>query len=115
MLKGLDEQATACQQDNGERRLNDDEGMTEPMAARARCAACAVAESLLRRESRASQGGRESEDQRCGDGDGGGEGEHAPIEREAGRTHGLRYKPLQKSHGGKGEGESGKGTEGGEH
>ena len=54
VLKGLQEQAATCQQHNGERRLDNDERVPEPMAACARCAASAVAEPFLRRESRPS-------------------------------------------------------------
>ena len=71
------------------------------MAAGARCAASAVAESFLRREPRPSQRGQESESQRSGDSDGRGKCQHTPIQREARRAHGLGYKPFKKSHGAK--------------
>src|SRR6185369_17903963 len=100
---------------NGERRLNNDERLPEPVAARARCTASAVAESCLRREARASQRGRESESQRSGDSNGRGKCQHSPIEREPRRAHGLGYQPFKKSHGGKGQSESGKRTERGQH
>ena len=115
VLKGLQQQAAACQQHNGERRLDHDERVPEPMAARAGRAAPAVAEPFLRRESRPSQRGRKSESQRGGDRNGGGKCQHAPVEREARRAHGLGHQPFQKSHRGKRESESGKRTERGEH
>ena len=71
------------------------------MAARARCAASAVAEPFLRREARPSQRGRESENQHGGDSGGRGKCQYTPIQREARRAHGLGYKPFKKSHGGK--------------
>lgn len=70
---------------------------------------------LLRCESRPLQRRRESESQRSGNSDGRGKYQHTPIEREARRAHGLGYKPFKKSHGGKGESESGKRTERGKH
>ena len=67
MLEGLQQQAAARQQHHGERGLDHDERMLEPMAARAGRAASSVAQSFLRSDSRPAQRGRESEDQCCGD------------------------------------------------
>ena len=115
MLKRLQEQAAAGQQHNRERRFGDNQRMLEPVAARAGRAASAVTESFLRREPRSAQGGRDSESQRRSDGHGRRKRQHAPIEREARRAHGLGHEPFKKPHRGKGEGDSGSRTERGEH
>ena len=115
MLKGLQKQATAHQQYDRERRLNDNQRMLEPVAAAAGCPAAALTKSLLQRDSRSAQCRRESEDQRRCDCSGGGEYEHPPIEREPRGAHGRRYKSLEKSHGRHCERETGKCTQGGEH
>jgi hypothetical protein len=50
VLKGLQEQAAACQQHQRERRLEDDERVLEPVAARTGRAPAAVAEPVLQRD-----------------------------------------------------------------
>src|SRR5207249_793020 len=50
MLKSLQEQTAAYQQCDSERRLDNDERMLEPMAARAGSAAASIAQSILRTE-----------------------------------------------------------------
>ena len=65
MLKDLQEQPAACQQHHGEGCLDDDEGMLEPVAARARCAAPSFTQPVLWEESRPAQRGCKSEGQ-CG-------------------------------------------------
>ena len=65
--------------------------------------------------SRSAQGGRDSECQRRSDGHGRRKRQHAPVEREARRAHGLGHEPFKKSHRGKGERDSGNRTERGEH
>ena len=76
VLEGLQEQAATCQQHHGERGLQHDEGMLEPMAAPAGSAPASIAQSFVWSYSRATQRGRQSEDDGrrygCGGGEGGG-------------------------------------------
>src|SRR5262249_61854243 len=82
VLKRLQQQSSARQQRDGQSRLDDDERMLEPMAARAGTAAAAVAQSFLNRDPRPAESGRESERQSGGDGYARGKRQHAPIERQ---------------------------------
>ena len=109
MPKGLQEQAPADQQHNGERRLDDDQRMLERVTSRARCASSA-SESFLRRDSRSAQRGREPEGHGGCDGHRSRKCQHSPIERDAPGAHGLGHEPLEKSHCRNGQRETGKRT-----
>ncbi len=115
VLEGLQEQAAAGQQHHSERGLEHDEGMLEPVAARAGSASTSVAEPFLRGYTRATERGRQPENDGCCYGCGGGEAQHAPVERQAYSAHRLGNKRFQKTHGGKSERESGGRAESGEH
>src|SRR5688500_7032574 len=85
------------------------------MAARAGGTAASVTQSFLWSNSRPAKRGCKSEDECCSHGNGGREGEHAPVEREPRCADGLGNQRLQKSHRGQRERESRKCAESGKH